>query len=300
MGRRLTSPVVCLIAGLAVTGSVGMQAQARQRSMYVSVLDEAGRPVLDVSPSDLSIREDGVPREILRIAAADEPMQIAVLVDDSEASGSYIRDYREALARFVTDVLAASPSQGRHQIALVGLASRPTIITDYTSDAARLKQGIDRIFAQTRTGTYLLDAIVEVTRGLMRRQAARPVLVALVTEGPEFSPLQYEEVLGSLRTAAAPFHVLSLGYPSNPSAERTIVLERGAAESGGQRDVLLAATALTGRMARLAAELTQQHRVVYARPQSLIPPDRVAVAAARPGLTVRGAVAAALDGQDRP
>ena len=69
-------------AGLAVTGSVGLQAQARQRSMYVSVLDEAGRPVLDVSPSDLAIREDGVPREILRLVPADEPAHVFRLESD--------------------------------------------------------------------------------------------------------------------------------------------------------------------------------------------------------------------------
>ena len=39
---------------------------------------------------------------------------------------------------------------------------------------------------------------------------------------------------------------------------------------------------------QLAEELTHQYKVTYARPQTLIPPDRVTVSAAKPGLTIRG------------
>jgi hypothetical protein len=38
----------------------------------------------------------------------------------------------------------------------------------------------------------------------------------------------------------------------------------------------------------VATELTHQFRVTYARPQTLIPPEKITVASAKPGLTVRG------------
>lgn len=268
--------------------------------MYVSVLDRSGAPVMDVAPSDLTIREDGIEREILRIVPADDPMQIALMVDDSQASEEFIRDYRLGLAAFVTKVLQTSPARGRHQIALIGLASRPTIITDYTSDAAQLQHGIDRVFHQSRTASYLLDAIIEISNGLMRRQALRPVIVAVVTEGPEYSERPYPDVLTPFRASGAALHAISIGRPSNADADRNIVLQRGSEQSGGQLDLLLASTALEDRMQQLATELTSQYRVVYARPQSLIPPDRVTVSAAREGLTVRGMVAQDSDSQERP
>jgi hypothetical protein len=40
-------------------------------------------------------------------------------------------------------------------------------------------------------------------------------------------------------------------------------------------------------MTSLARELTSQYRVVYARPDSLIPPEQLDVRVQRPGLTVR-------------
>jgi hypothetical protein len=300
MGSRVLSAAAWALLGISTLGSIALSAQARQRAMYVSVLDESGAPVLEVSPSDIAIREDGVQREILRIVPADEPMQIALLVDDSQASEPFVLEYRNALASFVTTVLEASPARGRHQIALVGLASRPTIVVDYTSDADQLQRGIGRIFSQSNTGSYLLDAIMEVSRGVMRRRAARPVMVAVITEGPELSQRHYDDVLQPLLASGAAFHALTVGSPTNADADRSIVLQRGSETTGGQLDTLLTPMALPARLEQLATELTHQYRVVYARPQSLIPPDRVRVSAARPGLTVRGSIALELDGQDRP
>ena len=54
--------------------------------MYVSVLDKAGAPVPDLGPADFIVREDNVAREVLRVAPATDPMQIAILVDNSQAA----------------------------------------------------------------------------------------------------------------------------------------------------------------------------------------------------------------------
>ena len=46
--------------------------------------------------------------------------------------------------------------------------------------------------------------------------------------------------------------------------------------------------ALEPQLKQLADELTHQYQVTYARPQSLIPPERFTVATNKPGLTARG------------
>jgi len=50
----------------------------------------------------------------------------------------------------------------------------------------------------------------------------------------------------------------------------------------------------------VAAELTHQYLVTYARPQSLIPPDHATVSAARPGMTARGILIKAQQERGRP
>ena len=46
--------------------------------------------------------------------------------------------------------------------------------------------------------------------------------------------------------------------------------------------------AFDGKLLELAAILKSQHRVVYARPQTLIPPQKIEVSSTRPGIEANG------------
>lgn len=274
---------------LAIFGGSHAAAQGSQpRALYVSALDKEGQPLPNLQPSDLVVREDNVAREILEIAPATEPIQIAVLVDNSQEAEPYIRDYREALPAFIKALTADTPAGSKHEIALITLGERPTIQADFTVDPDRVLKAANRVFSTTGSGTYLLDGIIEISRGISRRRAPRPVVVAIVTEGIELSERHYTQVLEPLEASAAALHVIVIGRPENHQEDRSVVLADGPRLSGGSYDNLLLGTALTARLKRLAAELTHQFRVIYARPDRLIPPEHVTVTAARPGITVRG------------
>ena len=68
------------------------------------------------------------------------------------------------------------------------------------------------------------------------------------------------------------------------------MLDQGTRESGGQRVTLLSPMGLNTALDKLARELLSQYKVVYGRPESLIPPEKIEVSARRPGLTMRGAL----------
>jgi hypothetical protein len=212
-----------------------------------------------------------------------------VLVDNSQAAEPFIRDYREALPAFVAAM--TEPSGPRHQIALITIAERPTIMSEYTSDAGQLQKGIGRIFSMSGSGTYLLDGIKETSEGIARRRATRPVIVAITSEGPELSERHYDQVLAPLRESNASLHVVVVGRPVNLSHDRSVVLDQGTRDTGGRFDNILMSNALTAKLKEVARELKSQYRVTYARPQSLIPPERVTVNVTKPGMTARGVVA---------
>ena len=295
--RRLPAAVLVLVL---LGAAPGLNAQATRGAMFVSALDRAGAPVSQLAPSDVVVREDNVAREVLTVTPAREPMQIAILVDNSQAAESFIRDYREALPVFLRALTAGNDPGISHQIALVALGERPTILVDYSVDREQLIKSGQRIFSATGSGTYLLDGLVEVSQGISKRRAQRPVIVAITTEGPELSTRIYQQVLEALRASGAALHVIAVGRPVNQSNDRAVVLAEGPRTTGGQYASLLTGTALTGRLTQLADELTHQYHVTYARPQSLIPPERVTIAAARPGLTVRGTAVVAERDQERP
>lgn len=284
-GYRLAAAVALGVA--AVSTAVSLQAQAQQRGLYVSVVDDKGVPVPDLGPTDFVVREDNVAREVLRVAPASDPIQIAVLVDTSQASSDYIRDYRQALPAFF-DAVLGDAAGGRNQVAVIGIGERPTILSDYTTSRIQLTKAVDRLFAIQMAGTYLLDGIIEVSQGLKKRQAERPVIVAITSEGPELSDRHYKMVLEPLKASGATMHVVTLGGQSNFAEDRSMVLSLGTKDTGGRFDNLLVSSALTTRMKEIAREITSQYRVTYARPQTLIPPEKITVSTSRPRLTARG------------
>ena len=279
-----------LVVSLASTWPGRVAAQAIQRAMYVSVLNDAGAPVPDLGPADFVIREDNVAREVLRVEPAVEPMQIAVLVDNSAASRDNISHMRQALPPFVA-ALTDSGNQ-KNEVTIIGIGERPTVLADYSTNRAALQKGIDRVWALHDTGAYLLDGIIEVCQGFKKREAGRPVIVAVTAEGPEFSNRQHDQVIDPLKSTGAAFNAIIIGRPSSSlsseARERGIVLDEGTRTTGGARVEILAVESLGVKLKQLADQLTHQYKVTYARPQSLIPPERFAVSTSKPGLSARG------------
>lgn len=258
---------------------------ARTRDVYVSVVDSRGAPVTGLGPADFVVREDGTAREVLKAAPATEPLDVALLVDDSQAATSMILPLREGMTAFI-DAL-----QSKAEIALITFGERPTTRVEYTGSAEALKNGAGRIFPRSGAGPYLLEAILEASRGLERRKAERPVIVAISVEGLEFSNQHYQTVLDALDRSGAALHVLSIGSPSDSLTDemrnRNMVISEGTQRSGGRREQVLADSGLPDRMRLVAEDLLNQYVVTYGRPERLIPPKRIEVSTTRSGATAR-------------
>ena len=281
------------VAALALAAPLQplLATQARERVLYVNAFDpDTRKPVKGLTVRDFAVREDGIAREVLRVTPATTPMAVALLVDNTQAASNAIPDIRNAVTAFV------KATEGLGPTALIGYADRPTILTDYTTTSKALLTGVGRIFAMPGSGATLLDAIRETAQGLARREEDRAAMVVIATEHVEFSNLHYTQVLETLGKSGAQLHVVVMTSPgasltSDEARNRASVLDRGPRESGGIRWDVLATSAFEGQLQNLAQVLQSQYRVIYARPESLIPPERVEVSAAKPGVEARGAPA---------
>ena len=288
--RKLITLHVAVLCGLtAWLAAPSLLAQARERTLFVSALDKDDKPVEGLGPDAFVVREDGTRREVLRVSRATEPIDLALLVDNSTAADRQITYMREALSAFVARMAP------RSKIAVVTLADRPTIRVDYTDDAPRLTASVGSLFSMPNSGMTLLDAIAEVSTGLAKRETPRAVIVAVLTDGPEFTNRYHRDVVNALRGAKAALHMVTIGQfyhrEEHGIRERSYFLDLGPVESGGQRIPLLVPTGLAPAMERLATELLSQYKVVYSRPESLIAPEKVSVSSARPEVTMHGAPA---------
>jgi VWFA-related protein len=282
---------VCTSAfiGFNTTTVAGQANGPRERALFVSAVDKDGEPVSGLEPEAFVVREDGVRREVLRVSRATEPIDIAVLVDNSTAASDEITFFREGLSKFVAKMAPGN------NIAVVGLADRPTILVDYSSDPKRLSDGVGRLFPMPQSGMTLLDAVLETTQGLARRETPRAVIVPVITDGIEFTNRYSNDVVAALERVDAALHIVTIGQFSYAEEhglrERSFFLSNGPQKSGGQQITLLSPHGLDQALQRLARELSSQYKVVYGRPQSLIPPQRTEVSSAKTGVTMRGAPA---------
>jgi VWFA-related protein len=271
---------------IAVGGSAPVRAQADEWTVFASVVDRTGTPVQGLTAADFVVREDGVAREVLRAVPATDSLRVAVLVDTSQEMRYDVIDMRQSVRRFINDV------DRRHEIALIGFGGPPTVLVDYTRDLKRLEASVARLIAKPGTGSYLLSAIIDTSRAFRKRRDLRRVMVIITAQGPEFSEISYQTVLDYVLESGAPMHsyvLMRQGVsPTDAAAQEVeLTLARGTNLTGGRREDLLSAMAMTPRLQSLALELNHQYQVVYARPKMLVPPTTLQVGVRKPDVVVR-------------
>jgi VWFA-related protein len=271
---------ILLAAGWLALASSAAFAQADERVIYASVVDKDGTPILDLTTKDFIVREDGQAREVLRVARDSDPLQIALLVDNSVSMRPRLSQLRRAVTAFIDS------TREDVQLAIITLAERPTILAGYTTDRAALRKAADNMFAY-EAGNYLLDGIAETSQGLAKRTMWRSAIAVITGIGPELSYRQYTEVLRFFRAGGASLHVVQMGSGIGEQG-REIVVSRGTSETGGRFEEVLVPTGLELKSKQLATELSNQYRVTFARPSRLVQPSKTEVSVRRTDLKARG------------
>lgn len=306
-----TALMVALGALLLAAGPAS--GQSVERSLAVAVLDGDGAPVPGLGAADFVVREDGVRREVLRVERDTAPLQIALLVDTSEAAARAVVDFRKGLGAFI-----AAMGEG-DRVSIIGFGGTPRILAASTLERASLLEAADGIFSSAGTAAYVLDAMSETAEGFVKRAAARPIMVVLATEGLDHSYTDATSLLRTLQDAGITVHTVVLtgrGFGSNPvrgfggrpgafnplaesrgafdsalaqwRIDRDMTLQRSPRLTGGRRRDLVAHSGVEHAMRDVAAEIKSRYLVVYAAPRTLVPPDQVEVRMARDGFSARG------------
>jgi hypothetical protein len=295
--RRLLR-IAALIAGSAGL-AVGVSAQRRTTTIFVTVVNQAGDPIVDLAPSDFELLEGGEKRPIVRAALSREPMRIALLVDTSEEAKASINHIRNGLNAF----LDAIPPQ--NEIVLVSTGGQARVRVQPTTDHQKLKAAMDSLFADGGT-SVVLDALRESYDRFLRRVENRwPVFVVLTTDGPDSSATrdnQLETFIRDIRDVSATAHAIVLS--STNQSYRNAKAWAGALDvvrfTGGHAETLAVGNALPARMKALGdliadqqRQLSMQYEVDFVR-QSTDPDTRVIVNVARDGAGIGLAVGRSL------
>lgn len=292
MTRRLPVLAVAIVLSCGTVAARMVGPPPSLRTVYVSVLDKNGIPIDGLTAADFEIKEGGKVVEIDQAAVAREPLQIAIIVDDN---GTGL--FRSPLARFVQRL------DGHAVMSLSSVVGQTMKLVDYTASVGTIMQGIATLNARPGTpdGGQLLEGISEAALELRRREARRPIIIALTVGGTEHSTVNSDHVLDQLRKSGASLHVFSVASSALRStvaatAPRDLLQENmhlnrvlgdGPKQSGGTHQQIVASAGFLMGLQNLAAELVGQYRVTYSLPAGAKKSDKLNVSIRRKDLVVR-------------
>jgi hypothetical protein len=261
------------------------------KSLFLSVLDAAGKPVKDMVADDILIREDGVDRQVVAVKPASQPISVAVLVDTAQgkrvtdAYGTpeeYVRDIRNAVGAFAKQLLGQSPNA---VVSLTEFGQAAITIVPFTSNPAEYEKGVNRLVAKAGVGSVLLEALAQANNDLLKQPSTRRAIVSLNLEpSDEQSGEEPKSVKEAFRKSGAQLWALSVQRGALKVSKRDLVLNDFAKESGGQRDQIVGISAIEGILRGYADALTYQYEVVYKRPESNKPTRVIQVGTPRQGV----------------
>jgi VWFA-related protein len=275
---------LALWAGLVLAqagASPASTEQAQVRSLLVTITDDKGRPAEGLAPEEVVVLENGLARDVVALLPDRRPLTVAILVDTSANMNSDLRQVLDPLVAF----LMGLPSGSKYALWTTG--DRPLKLVDYTSDPLEASQALKRVAPQG--GNTVLDALVEASADLKKKEGERSAVVAVTKIGIEFSSRDRYRVVEQASANAPLFMAVKIdegGESFESLAKYDYVLSELTRKTGGVFETVLTSLAVGHALERVGGALRGQYRLRYATVPE-IKERKLEVKVSRPGVRVR-------------
>jgi VWFA-related protein len=276
---------LALWAGLVLAqagASPASTEQAQVRSLLVTITDDKGRPAEGLAPEEVVVLENGLARDVVALLPDRRPLTVAVLLDTSANMNS---DLRMQVLDPLVAFLMGLPSGSKYALWTTG--DRPMKLVDYTSDPLEVSSALKRVAPQG--GNTVLDALVEASADLKKKEGERSAVVAVTKIGIEFSSRDRFRVVEQASANAPLFMAVKIdegGESFESLAKYDYVLSELTRKTGGVFDTVLTSLAVGHALERVGWALRGQYRLRYATVPE-IKERKLEVKVSRPGVRVR-------------
>lgn len=277
---RTQRALVAALLSVAVASAAGIDSRAQttaapdSATVYVTVLDKKGAPVVDLSAADFRVKSNGQSREILHAALATGPMQITVLVDDIGVGSDTIK---QSVAAFTTAL------QGKAAVNVTTSQRTSTSMVGFSKDAEDSPDMVRPLYTTVGEAPHLFESFLEASQAFIEHKASRPIIVVITPATSEAGNVRLEDVVDSLAHSRAQLYVVNLAAPTTgavssgpptagpssdgtaptPSVPERLSVGDAPERSGGRIDRGVSLGSLQPLMQQLAAELANQYAVEY-------------------------------------
>ena len=280
---------VVLTVALTVVLAGGI-VEAKDVERFIKVTDRAGEPVTDLGAGDFTIEHDGERVDLAHVELVDQPLRVALIVDDADGALPFFRYFRVYLPRFVR----ALPENS--EIGLVLLSGRPRMVVDFTDDHGAVLDELGRLFVQEDYAAGFFAGLEE-TVDRWDDDLRWPVLAVVTTDGPAQRTLtdgRYGAFIERVVERGAVIHALGL-YTQRAGAGRgfqTGIARDVTRITGGWYDTVAGPSQSIGeKLEEMAVEITRQYEqtryqyaVVYEPPRGADPQAAISCAVRRGGV----------------
>jgi hypothetical protein len=231
MTRGLT-PTVLLLLGTLTT----LPAQSSSRFVLASVVDpQNDTPLGGLAAEDFIIQEGSTPCETIAAKPAGYP--IAILVDTSNVARPEFTQMRKAVRQLVSRL------SGR-DVAIYTFGDRAFRVADYSRDTSKLERAVDQLFAAPDGESHVLDALIEASKDIGKREAPVAMLVVVSAGGNDQSNRTPREVFEPVLASRSIVYLVEMrvigasGRLNNVRGRRNFTTDRAAEAALGLQEVL--------------------------------------------------------------
>ena len=201
-------------------------------TLDVAVIDNKGHFIPGIPAGNFRILEDNVPQQIRKVDVGEAPMTIAMVI---EFSNLFQRYY--SYAWYQTLQLSwgfASSLKPEDYCAIVAYDMRTEILTDFTTDKMKIREGLDRLKIAAFSEANMFDAITDTADRMSEIEGRKAIL--LITSGIDtFSKLTYDQTRKKLQEAGVPIYSIGI-----MQMQREMADARGAMSGAMNMDFLQA------------------------------------------------------------
>lgn len=275
MNRVRVGALASLVAALAISAVAVDAFQAlpplpvfrssvELTTVTATVVNPTGQLVIGLPREAFDVFEDGERQAITHFTSERVPVSLVILLDVSDSMfGRRIDDAREAVARFVADLLERGD-----EFCIVAFNHRQQVLTQWTSDPAAASAVLGPLRPSGSTAIY--DALVSALPLAATRHRQRAALLVISDGADTASDLSLRDVRSGLLRSDVFVYAVAIDVPDRRPINAPVnaaALADMTDQSGGRTRVVHSSADLGTALGEIGDELNSQYLIGYSSPK---------------------------------
>ena len=246
------------------TGADVVRIPTEMVELDVKVVDQTGRPILDLSKESFVVYEDKVKQATESLSREETPVSLGLVIDTSGSMRAKLQTVSDAALGLIKQM------RPDDEAFIAQFKTEADLVQDFTSDRRELEDAIGNLY--TSGGTALLDAIIATADYAQEKGKQRRKALVVITDGVERnSSVKEKQVMEAMKEDEVQVYLVGFideeesgglfGRSSSRKAKDLLV--RLAEDSGGRAFFPRDVSEIQAIAAQIAKDLRAQYVISY-------------------------------------